>query len=185
MFYFQQLMNTAMGGIDATSIIPTVTNIAFAILLVGFLIGLYQAALRGGDLQALAVTAIKYLVVAMIIANWASVFRDVNGSFNAVANFIGSSSGASDMFLNWMTQLQQQAANNPGLTFWDLINGDAAGTITVLLLWSPMCCTRWPSSCSASSTCCLARCYTSSGLWCWRSFQYPASANWGRPMPSM
>jgi len=41
-FYFQQLMNTAMGGIDATSIIPTVTNIAFAILLVGFLIGLYQ-----------------------------------------------------------------------------------------------------------------------------------------------
>jgi hypothetical protein len=133
-FYFQQLMNTAMGGIDATSIIPTITNIAFAILLVGFLIGLYQAAVRGGDLQALAVTAIKYLVVAMIIANWASVFRDVNGSFNAVANFIGSSSGASDMFLNWMTQLQQQATNNPGLTFWDLINGDAAGTITVLLL---------------------------------------------------
>ena len=134
MFYFQQLMNTAIGGIDATSIIPTVTNIAFAILLVGFLIGLYQAALRGGDLQALAVTAIKYLVVAMIIANWASVFRDVNGSFNAVASFIGSSSGASDMFLNWMTQLQQQATTNPGLTFWDLINGDPAGTITVLLL---------------------------------------------------
>ncbi len=134
MFYFQQLMNTAIGGINATSIIPTVTNIAFAILLVGFLIGLYQAALRGGDLQALAVTAIKYLVVAMIIANWASVFQDVNGSFNAVANFIGSSSGAGDMFLNWMTQLQQQATNNPGLTFWDLINGDPAGTITVLLL---------------------------------------------------
>jgi hypothetical protein len=133
-FYFQQLLNTAMGGIDASSIIPTVTNIAFAILLVGFLIGLYQAALRGGDLQALAVTAIKYLVVAMIIANWASAFRDVNGSFNAVANFIGSTSGAGDMFLNWMTQLQQQATNNPGLTFWDLINGDPAGTITVLLL---------------------------------------------------
>lgn len=134
MFYFQQLLNTAMGGIDATSIIPTVTNIAFAILLVGFLIGLYQAALRGGDLQALAVTAIKYLVVAMIIANWASAFRDVNGSFNAVANFIGSTSGAGDMFLNWMTQLQQQTTTNPGLTFWDLINGDPAGTITVLLL---------------------------------------------------
>jgi hypothetical protein len=133
-FYFQQLLNTAMGGIDATSIIPTVTNIAFAILLVGFLIGLYQAALRGGDLHALAVTAIKYLVVAMIIANWASAFRDVNGSFNAVANFIGSSSGAGDMFLNWMTQLQQQATTNPGLTFWDMINGDPAGTITVLLL---------------------------------------------------
>ena len=33
----------AMTGIDGTSIIPAVTNIAYAILLVGFLIGLYQA----------------------------------------------------------------------------------------------------------------------------------------------
>src|ERR671922_12768 len=66
MFYFQQLLNTALGGIDGTNVIPTVTNMAFAILLIGFLVGLYQAVLRGGDLQALAVTAIKYLVVAMI-----------------------------------------------------------------------------------------------------------------------
>lgn len=134
MFYFQTLLNTAMTGIDGTSIIATVTNMAFAILLVGFLVGLYQAALRGGDVQALAVSAIKYLVVAMIIANWSSVFRDVNGSFNRIAEFIGSSSGAGDMFLNWMNQLQQQAANNPNLTFWDMITGDMAGGITVGLL---------------------------------------------------
>ena len=53
MFYFQQLLNTALAGIDGTAIIPTVTNFAFAILLIGFLIGLYQAAFRGGDVQAL------------------------------------------------------------------------------------------------------------------------------------
>ncbi len=134
MFYFQNLLNMAMTGIDGTAIIPTVTNFAFAILLVGFLIGLYQAAFRGGDVQALAVTAVKYLVVAMIISNWATVFRDVNGSFNAVANFIGDSSGAGDMFQSWMGQLQQQFANNPALTLWDIITGDPAGTITVLLL---------------------------------------------------
>jgi hypothetical protein len=133
-FYFQQLFNTAMVGIEATAIIPTVTNIAFAILVVGFLAGVYQAALHGGDLQALVITAIKYLVVAMIIANWPSVFRDINGSFNATANFIGSSSSAGDMFLNWMTQLQQQATTNPALTFWDIITGDPAGAITVILL---------------------------------------------------
>jgi hypothetical protein len=133
-FYFQQLLNTALGGIDATNVIPTVTNLAFAILLIGFLVGLYQAVLRGGDLQALAVTAIKYLVVAMIVANWSTVFRDVNGSFNTVASFIGNSSGAGDMFINWMTQLQQQAQSNPGLTFWDMITGDPAGTTTVLML---------------------------------------------------
>jgi len=133
-FYFQQLLTMAMAGIDGTAIIPTVTNFAFAILLVGFLIGLYQAAFRGGDVQALAVTGVKYLVVAMIVSNWATVFRDVNGSFNAVANFIGNSSGAGDMFQSWMGQLQQQFANNPALTLWDIITGDPAGTITVLLL---------------------------------------------------
>lgn len=134
MFYFQQLLNTALAGIDGTAIVPTVTSFAFAILLIGFLIGLYQAAFRGGDLQALAVTAVKYLVVAMIVANWASVFRSVNGSFNTVANSIGSSSGAGDMFQSWMGQLQQQFANNPSLTLTDIITGDAASTITVVLL---------------------------------------------------
>lgn len=134
MFYFEHLLNTAMRGIDATSVIPTITNIAFAILLIGFLIGLYQAALRGGNLQALAITAIKYLVVAMIVSNWASVFRDVNGSFTSAADFISNSSGAGDMFMNWMTQLGQQATTNPNLTLWDLITGDVSGTITVGLL---------------------------------------------------
>jgi hypothetical protein len=133
-FYFEKLLNMAMAGIDSTSVIPTITNIAFGILLVCFLVGLYQSALRGGDLQSLAIAAIKYLVVAMIVANWASVFRDISGSFNAIANFIGNSSGAGDMFLSWMSQLQQQATSNPGLTFWDMITGDPAGTITVLLL---------------------------------------------------
>jgi hypothetical protein len=133
-FYFQQLLNTAIAGIDATNVIPTVSNMAFAILLIGFLVGLYQAVLRGGDLQALAVTAIKYLVVAMIVANWSTVFRDVNGSFNTIASFIGNSSGAGDMFISWMAQLQQQAQSNPNLTFWDMITGDAAGAITVGML---------------------------------------------------
>jgi hypothetical protein len=133
-FYFEHLLNTALGAIDGTRVIPTITNIAFAILLIGFLVGLYQAALRGGDLQALAVTAIKYVVVAMILSNWTTVFRDVNGSFTAVADFVSNSSGAGDMFMNWMTQLQQQATTNPNLTFWDMITGDISGTITVGLL---------------------------------------------------
>jgi hypothetical protein len=133
-FYFEQLLNSALAGIDGTAIISTVTNFAFAILLIGFLLGLYQAAFRGGDLQALAGTAVKYLVVAMIVSNWATVFRGVNGSFNTMANFIGSSSGAGDMFQSWMGQLQQQFANNPSLTLTDIITGDAAATITVVLL---------------------------------------------------
>jgi hypothetical protein len=70
----------------------------------------------------------------MILSNWTTVFRDVNGSFTAVADFVSNSSGAGDMFMNWMTQLQQQATTNPNLTFWDMITGDISGTITVGLL---------------------------------------------------
>ena len=34
MFYFEHLLNSALSGIDATSILGTVTNIALAILLI-------------------------------------------------------------------------------------------------------------------------------------------------------
>jgi hypothetical protein len=132
-FYFQQLLNIALSGIDATAVIGTVTNIAYGILLIGFLIGLYNAVMRGGDVRALGVTAIKYLVVAIIIANWSTAFRDVNNSFNSVAQFIGNSSGAGDMFLSWMDQLAKQFTNS-GVSFWDIITGDIAALIGALLI---------------------------------------------------
>src|SRR5260370_38290188 len=105
MFSFQQLLQQGLNGIDPTAMISTVVGIAYTILLIGFLIGLYQAAMRGGDVQSLAVTGIKYLVIAIILANWSTVFREVNGSFNQVAQFIDNSSGAGDMFLSWLDQL--------------------------------------------------------------------------------
>jgi hypothetical protein len=132
-FYFQQLLNIALSGIDKTGIIPTVTNIAYGILLIGFLIGLYQAVMRGGDVQALGVTAIKYLVVAIIIANWSTLFREVNNSFNSVAQFISNSSGAGDMFISWMDQLGQQFHSN-SLSLSDIIAGDVAAALGTILI---------------------------------------------------
>lgn len=133
MFYFQQLLNIALSGIDKTAIIPTVTGIAYGILLIGFLIGLYQAVMRGGDVRALGVTVIKYLVVAIVIANWATLFRDVNNSFNSVAQFIGNTSGAGDMFLSWMDQLAQQFKSN-NVSIWDIITGDIAANLGTVLI---------------------------------------------------
>lgn len=137
MFYFQQILNIALSGIDSTSIIPTVTNIAYGILLVGFLIGLYQAVMHGGDVRALGVTAIKYLAVAIIIANWATVFRDLNASFDGVAQFIGNSSGAHDMFMSWLDQLGQQFTST-NVSISDIITGAVAtvlGTILIILAY--------------------------------------------------
>src|ERR1700733_5673099 len=99
MFYFQQLLQQGLNGIDRTAMVSTVVGIGYTILLIGFLLGLYQSAMRGGDVQALAVTGIKYLVIAIILANWSTVFRQVNDSFNLLAQFIDNRSGAGDIFL--------------------------------------------------------------------------------------
>src|SRR5579883_2681700 len=124
MFYFEGLLNQALGGIDATAILPTIIGIAYSILAVGFLISLYQAAMRGGDLQALASAGVKYLLVAAILANWSAIFREVNTSFNHVAEFIGSTSGAGDMFMSWMEQLKQDFPNHAGVSLMDAVTGD-------------------------------------------------------------
>ena len=135
MFYFQSLLNQGLAGIDRTSMVAVMVGISYTVLLIGFLIGLYQAALSGGDLRALGVTAIKYLVVALILANWSTAFREVNGAFNGVAQSIDSASGAGDMFANWMDQLNQQFQNEGTMSFWQMIQGGAAAATTVLLIF--------------------------------------------------
>lgn len=134
MFYFQQLLQQGLNGIDRTAMIPAIVGIAYAILLIGFLIGLYQAAMRGGDVQSLAVAGIKYLVIAIILANWSTVFREVNDSFNQVAQFIDNSSGAGDMFLSWMDQLKQQFSTNGITSILPAISATFAAITTALMI---------------------------------------------------
>jgi len=50
MFYFEQLLRQGLEGIGHTGVLPAVIGIGYAILLVSFLVGIYQAALGGGDL---------------------------------------------------------------------------------------------------------------------------------------
>ncbi len=132
MFFLQTLLTQGLSGIDRSGMIPTITTIAYTILLISFMVSLYQAAMRGGDVQSLGVAAIKYVVVAIILANWGTVFHDINNAFNQLATFIGNSSG--DMFSSWLTQLKQQFQDNTLSTFWKLIVGSPAALITVLLI---------------------------------------------------
>lgn len=134
MFYFQQLLNQGLSGIDRTAILPTITTIAYTILLVGFMVSLYHAAMHGGDVQALGVAAIKYVVVAIILANWTTVFHDINNAFNQLAQYIANSSGAGDMFSAWLSQLKAQFNSNVFSSLWKLITGGFAILITVLLM---------------------------------------------------
>jgi hypothetical protein len=133
-FYFQRLLDQGLAGIDGTALLPTVTTIAYTILLIGFLVSLYQAAMRGGDVQSLGVAAIKYVAVAIILANWSTVFHEVNHSFNQLAEYIANTSGAGDMFSSWMTQLKQQFEADTANSIWKLILGSPAALITAFLI---------------------------------------------------
>ena len=79
-------------------------------------------------------TGIKYLVIAIILANWSTVFREVNDSFNQVALFVDNSSGAGDMFLSWFDQLKQQFSINGISAILPAISASFAAITTSLMV---------------------------------------------------
>jgi hypothetical protein len=134
-FYFEQLLQTALNGIDLKVIGP-VLQVAGTILLLSFLYSAYQAFASGGDVRMLAISGIKYLILGLVFANYGTVFRDVNGMFNSVANTIYNSTGFGDIFANWMNQLAQYWQANGATSLWNLVTGLVSGVISLWLILS-------------------------------------------------
>src|SRR5690242_12930734 len=105
MFYFEQLLQTALSGIDSTTIMATVLQVAGTILLLSFLYSVYQAFAGGGDVRFLAVSSVQYLLLGLIFASYGSIFRAIVGMFHSVADFIYNSTGVGDLFSSWMGEL--------------------------------------------------------------------------------
>ncbi len=133
MFYFQQLLQTALNGIDSANVTGAVLGVAGTILLLSFLYSAYQAFASGGDVRMLAISGIKYLILGLVFANYGAVFRDVNGMFNSVANFVYNTTGVGDLFANWMNQLAQYWQTNGNTS---LVTGLASGVISLILILS-------------------------------------------------
>jgi hypothetical protein len=133
-FYFEQLFQTALNGIDSASVTRSVLGVAGTILLLSFLYSAYEAFAAGGDVRMLAVSGIKYLILGLVFASYSTVFRDVNGMFNSVADFIYNSTGVGDVFSNWMTQLAQYWQSNGNTSMWNLVTGLASGVISLWLI---------------------------------------------------
>jgi hypothetical protein len=133
-FYFQQLFQPALNGIDTANVTSAVLGVAGTILLLSFLYSGYQAFASGGDVRMLAISGIKYLILGLVFANYGAVFRDVNGMFNSVANFIYTSTGVGDLFANWMNQLAQYWQANGSTSLWNLVTGLASGVISLILI---------------------------------------------------
>ncbi len=134
MFYFEQLFQTALGGIDSANVTSTVLSVASAVLLLSFLYSAYEAFAAGGDVRMLATSGIKYLILGLVFANYGTVFRSVNSMFNSVADFIYNSSGAGDVFSNWLNQLAQYWQANGSSSVWSMVTGAASGIISLVLI---------------------------------------------------
>src|SRR3984893_15866361 len=90
---FERFLTQARTGIDSTGITSGMQNVAYVVLLVGFLWQVYQSALNGGDVRGLGTGLIKYVVTAVIVMNYGTVFTTINQGFVNAGNWISSASG--------------------------------------------------------------------------------------------
>jgi hypothetical protein len=131
---FERFLTQALSGIDSTSITSGMQNVAYIVLLVGFLWQVYQSALHGGDVRGLGTSLIKYVATAFVIMNYSAVFSTVNQGFVNAGNWIGNASGAGNLFDNWKNDIQTQFNQDASQQLWALISGGLPGLIDGLLI---------------------------------------------------
>ena len=136
MFYFEQLFQTALQGVDGTGIMTTVLEVAGSLLVLSFLYGAYQAFAAGGDVRRLAVAGVEYLLLGLVFANYSAIFRSVNGMFNSIADFIYKASGVGDVFQTWLNQLSSYVGQNGFSSLWGLVSGGISGFLTTFIILS-------------------------------------------------
>jgi hypothetical protein len=130
---FERFLTQAVSGINSSSITSGMQNVAYVVLLVGFLWQVYQSALHGGDVRGLGTNLIKYVVTALVVMNYSSVFTTINQGFVNAGNWISSASGG-NVFENWMTDLQNQFNQDGTQQMWGLVTGSIAGLIDAILI---------------------------------------------------
>lgn len=131
---FERFLTQAVAGIDSTSITSGMQTIAYVVLLVGFLWQVYQSAMHGGDVRGLGTNLIKYIVTAVVVMNYGTIFTTLNQGFVSAGNWISNASGAYNLFENWRNDLQTQYSQAGVQQLWGLITGSMAGLIDGLLI---------------------------------------------------
>jgi hypothetical protein len=130
---FERFLTQAVSGIDSTGITSGMQNVAYVVLLVGFLWQVYQSLLHGGDVRGLGTGLIKYVVTAVVVMNYGSVFTTINQGFVNGGNWVSNASGG-NVLQNWGTDLQAQFTQDGTQQLWGLITGSIAGLIDGLLI---------------------------------------------------
>jgi hypothetical protein len=130
---FERFLTQARSGIDSTGITAGMQNVAYVVLLVGFLWQVYQSALHGGDVRGLGTSLIKYVVTAVVVMNYGAVFTTINQGFVNAGNWVSNASGG-NVLQNWASDLQAQYNQYGFQHLWGFITGSIAGVIDGLLI---------------------------------------------------
>jgi hypothetical protein len=135
MFLFEQMFDTALNGIVSSGLMIGILTIAYAVLLASLLFATYEAWMRGGDVRALGIAGVKYLILGMLFMNggavYDSVFRSLVGTFNQISHSLAGA-GPGDVFHAWRTEIGN-AFGSSG-TMLNLVLGVPAGILSAVLL---------------------------------------------------
>ena len=104
-FEFQSMLTSVVNGING-SLLASIQSVAYVLMTICLVLGIYEAYVRGGDVRSLAGTFLKYAVAAFVIGYWQNFFSDLFTGFNQIANTIDSSFGVHDLLTDWESQLQ-------------------------------------------------------------------------------
>src|SRR5579863_2302326 len=130
---FERFLTQARSGIDSTGITSGMQSVAYVVLVVGFLWQVYQSALHGGDVRGLGTSLIKYVVTAVVVMNYGTVFTTTNQGFVNAGNWVSNASGG-NVFQNWASDLRTQYSQAGFQQMWGLITGSIAGLIDGILI---------------------------------------------------
>ena len=95
-FQFQAMLVAVVNAISG-SMLSTEKTVAYVLMTICLVLGVYEAYARGGDIRSLAGTFLKYVVAAFLIGYWTNFFSDTFTGFNQLANSIDNSFGAGDL----------------------------------------------------------------------------------------
>jgi hypothetical protein len=132
---FENFLHSAVNGIQGSGIITGMMNVAYVIMLIGFLWEMYQSAMHGGDVKGLGKSLAKYLATALVVQAWPGVFTSVNHAFVSAGSWMTSQSGAGNVLDTWMSNLKEQFQQNGYQHTWNLITGEMAGLIDAILIF--------------------------------------------------
>jgi hypothetical protein len=104
-FQFQAMLVAVVNAISG-SVLSTEKTVAYVLMTICLVLGIYEAYSRGGDIHSLAGAFLKYVVAAFVIGYWTDFFSDAFTGFNQLASAIDNSFGAGDLLKDWTAQIQ-------------------------------------------------------------------------------